>query len=75
MTQITGEEAATTYFFQRLAVAVQRITVPRWRAPQNNMILAFSIDYIDWLDIIYSINIVYFSYTHLYTLCKKQLQI
>ena len=29
MTQTTGEEAATTYLFQRLLVAVQRATVPQ----------------------------------------------
>ena len=69
-----GEEAATTYLFRQL-VAVQRVTVPRWWAPQTNVIVTFSIDYIDWLDIIYSIKIVDFSYTLLYTVQEAAAEI
>ena len=47
LTQTTGEEAATTYLFKRLSVAVQQGNCASVMAPQANSILVFSIDQID----------------------------
>ena len=47
LTQTTGEDAATTYLFQRLSVPVQQSNCASVMAPQANSILAFSIDQID----------------------------
>ena len=47
LTQTTRKEAATTYLFQRLSVAVQQNNCASVMAPQANSILAFSIDQID----------------------------